>query len=264
MTENEISGRTAVVTGSTSGIGLEIAKSLAKHDANVVLNGLGVRAEIDAITDELHSLGDGNVSFCDADMRQPNQITAMIEWAVDHYRTVDILINNAGIQHVSPIQEFPVNKWDEILAVNLSSAFHTIRAAVPHMICHNRGRIINIASVHALVASPFKSAYVAAKHGIAGLTKSVALEVAQSNITVNAIAPGYVRTPLVDGQIADTAKIRGISEESVVREIIHAAQPTKRLVRIEEVCALALFLCGESASSITGAVLPIDGGWSAV
>jgi len=187
----------------------------------------------------------------------------MVQSAVDTFGTVDILVNNAGIQFVSPVQDFPIEKWDDIIAINLSSSFHTIKAVTPHMLASGWGRMINIASLHALVASPFKAAYVSAKHGIAGLTKVVALELAQQNITVNAIAPGYVETPLVTGQIADTAKVRGISEEEVVRDVMLAAQPTKKFIQIDELAELVIFLCGDAAASITGTVLPVDGGWSA-
>jgi 3-hydroxybutyrate dehydrogenase len=196
-------------------------------------------------------------------MTRPDTIRAMVEKAVARFGAVDILVNNAGIQHVAPVDEFPPEKWDAIIAINLSSAVHTTRAALPAMKKKGWGRIVNIASAHALVASPFKAAYVAAKHGIAGLTKTVALEVAQQGITANAICPGYVRTPLVERQIPDTARTRGISEEAVVRDVILAAQPTKQFVKVDEVASLATFLASEAAASITGAVIPIDGGWTA-
>jgi 3-hydroxybutyrate dehydrogenase len=258
-----LSGKSAVVTGSTSGIGLGIAKTLARHGANVVVNGLGDDEQIAAAVESVDAAGDGEVVFSAANMIQPDEIAAMVESAVDTFGTVDILVNNAGIQFVSPIQEFPTEKWDDIIAINLSSSFHTIKAVTPHMLVTGWGRIINIASLHALVASPFKAAYVAAKHGIAGLTKVVALELAQENITVNAIAPGYVETPLVTGQIPDTAKARGISEEEVVRDVMLAAQPTKKFIQINELAELVIFLCSDAAASITGTVLPVDGGWSA-
>jgi 3-hydroxybutyrate dehydrogenase len=258
-----LSGKSAIVTGSTSGIGLGIAQALARHGANVVVNGLGDDDQIAAAVESVDAAGDGEVVFSAANMIQPNEIAAMVQSAVDTFSTVDILVNNAGIQFVSPIQEFPTEKWDDIIATNLSSSFHTIKAATPHMLAAGWGRIINIASLHALVASPFKAAYVSAKHGIAGLTKVVALELAQENITVNAIAPGYVETPLVTGQIPDTAKARGITEEEVVRDVMLAAQPTKKFIQIDELAELVIFLCGDAAASITGTVLPVDGGWSA-
>lgn len=258
-----LSGKAAVVTGSTSGIGLGIARALAQHGANVVVNGLGDDEQIAAAVESVDAAGDGKVVFSPANMIQPDEIVVMVEEVVATFGTIDILVNNAGIQFVSPIQDFPTKKWDDIIAINLSSSFHTIKAATPHMLAAGWGRIINIASLHALVASPFKAAYVAAKHGIAGLTKVVALELAQENITVNAIAPGYVETPLVTGQIADTAKARGISEEEVVRDVMLAAQPTKKFIQIDELAELVIFLCSDAAASITGTVLPVDGGWSA-
>ena len=258
-----LAGKSAVVTGSTSGIGLGIARLLAGHGANVLVNGLGDAKQIDAAVSSVDDAGSGKVVFSPANMIQPDEISAMIQFAVDSFGALDILVNNAGIQFVSPIQEFPADKWDDIIAINLSSSFHTIRAATPHMLTAGWGRIINISSLHALVASPFKAAYVSAKHGIAGLTKVVALELAQENITVNSIAPGYVETPLVTGQIADTARARGISEEEVVRDVMLAAQPTKKFVQIDEIAELVLFLCSDAAASITGTILPVDGGWSA-
>jgi 3-hydroxybutyrate dehydrogenase len=258
-----LKGRTALVTGSTSGIGLGIATRLAAEGANVVLNGFGDAREIEALRKKLAAGSPGEVLYDDADMTRPDTIRAMVEKAVARFGAVDILVNNAGIQHVAPVDEFPPEKWDAIIAINLSSAFHTTRAALPAMKKKGWGRIVNIASAHALVASPFKAAYVAAKHGIAGLTKTVALEVAQQGITANAICPGYVRTPLVERQIPDTARTRGISEEAVVRDVILAAQPTKQFVKVEEVAALAAYLCSDAAAAITGALLPIDGGWTA-
>ncbi|MGI9223441.1 MAG: 3-hydroxybutyrate dehydrogenase [Woeseiaceae bacterium] len=256
-------GKSAIVTGSTSGIGLGIAQELARCGANIMTNGLGDAGQIDDAVASVDAAGDGKVVFSPANMIQPDEIAAMVQSAVDTFGTVDILVNNAGIQFVSPIQDFPTEKWDNIIATNLSSSFHTIKAATPHMLAAGWGRIINIASLHALVASPFKAAYVSAKHGIAGLTKVVALELAQENITVNAIAPGYVETPLVTGQIADTAKARGISEEEVVRDVMLAAQPTRKFIQIDELAELVIFLCSDAATSITGTVLPVDGGWSA-
>ena len=257
------SGRTALVTGSTSGIGLGIAKALARDGANVILNGLGTDEEIAAAISEVRKIASGDVEYAPANMLVPDEIGQMIDDANDQFSGIDILINNAGIQYVSPIQDFPIDKWNAIIAINLSAAFHTIRAATPGMVESGWGRVINVASIHALVASPFKAAYVAAKHGLAGLTKTVALELAEKNVTVNAIAPGYVETPLVISQISDTANARGITEKEVVEDVMLAAQPTKTFVTIEQVADLTLFLCSEQSSSITGTVIPIDGGWSA-
>lgn len=257
------SGRTALVTGSTSGIGLGIAKALAGQGANIVLNGFGTDDDISNATSMVRELATGEVTYSSANMMFPQEIEKMINQISEQFSGIDILINNAGIQYVSPIQEFPVDKWNDIIATNLSSAFHTIRGATPGMISSGWGRIVNIASVHSLVASPFKAAYVAAKHGIAGLTKTVALELATSNITVNAVAPGYVETPLVTGQIADTAIARGLTEKEVIEDVMLAAQPTKRLITIEQVADLVLYLCSDQASAITGSILPLDGGWLA-
>ena len=260
---SKLSGKSAIVTGSTSGIGLGIAETLARNGANVVVNGLGSDTEIDAVMKAVEGAGDGRAEFSPANMKAPDEIATMVQLAVDAFGGVDILVNNAGIQHVSPVHEFPVEKWDDIIAINLSSSFHTIRAATPHMLKSGWGRIINISSLHALVASPYKAAYVSAKHGVAGLTRTVALELAQENITVNSIAPGYVETPLVTGQVADTARVRGITEEEVVRDVMLAAQPTKKFIQINEIAELVVFLCGYAAASITGAIIPVDGGWSA-
>jgi 3-hydroxybutyrate dehydrogenase len=258
-----LKGKTCVVTGSTSGIGLGIATRLAAEGANVVLNGFGEAAGIEALRARLAAEHKVTVLYDAADMSQPEAIAAMMRKALERFGAVDVLVNNAGIQHVAPVDEFPLDKWDAIIAINLSSAFHTTRAALPAMKKRRWGRIVNIASAHALVASPFKSAYVAAKHGLAGLTKTVALEVAEEGITANAICPGYVRTPLVEKQIPDQAKARGISEEQVVRDVILAAQPTKQFVKVDEVASLAAFLCSDAAASITGSMLSIDGGWAA-
>jgi 3-hydroxybutyrate dehydrogenase len=256
-------GKTAIVTGSTSGIGLGIAKKLAESGANIVLNGLGDHAAIEETRADIAREHNVGVSYSDADMTSAEAIGEMIAQAAKDFGGVDILINNAGIQYVAPVEEFPPEKWDAIIAINMSSAFHATRLAVPGMKEKNWGRIVNIASAHALVASPYKSAYVTAKHGIAGLTKTVALEVAEHGITVNAICPGYVLTPLVEKQIPEQAKARGITEDEVIRDVLLAAQPTKRFVEVTEVAALAAFLCSEDARSITGTTLPIDGGWTA-
>ncbi len=259
----ELEGKNAIVTGSTSGIGLGMAEALAQAGCNIMLNGLGDADEIEETRAKLADETQRNVLFSPANMLEPEQIAEMVATARSELGSVDILVNNAGIQHVAPVEEFPVAKWDAIIGINLSAAFHGIRAAVPHMKNQGSGRIVNLASAHALVASPFKCAYVAAKHGLAGLTKTVALEVAEHHITVNAICPGYVLTPLVEGQIPDTARSRGISEEEVKRDVLLAAQPTKEFVTIEQIGALAVFLCGDAAASITGAILPVDGGWTA-
>jgi 3-hydroxybutyrate dehydrogenase len=258
-----LKGKTALITGSTSGIGLGIAEALAAQGANIVLNGFGDAGEITQLRIDLSRRHGVTVLYDGADMSQPAAIESMMASALGELGAVDILVNNAGIQHVAPVDEFPLDKWNAILAINLSAAFHTTRLALPGMKQRGFGRIVNIASAHALVASPFKSAYVAAKHGIAGLTKTVALEVAEAGITVNAVCPGYVLTPLVRKQIPDTAKARGISEEAVVRDVLLAAQPTKQFVTVEHVAAFTTFLCSDAAASITGAVLPIEGGWTA-
>lgn len=256
-------GKTALVTGSTSGIGLGIAQTLAAQGANVVLNGFGNKADIERLRAELAERHGVQVRFDGADMGQADQIEAMMGKALAEFGSVDLLVNNAGIQHVAPVDEFPVEKWYAILAINLSATFHTVRLALPAMKRRGWGRIINIASAHALVASRYKSAYVTAKHGVAGFTKTVALEVAEAGITVNAVCPGYVLTPLVEQQIPDTAKARGISNDAVIRDVLLAAQPTKKFVTVEQVAALTAFLCSDDAASITGAVLPIEGGWTA-
>ena len=255
--------RAAAITGSTSGIGLAYARALAKEGAKLMINGILPQADADKLVADLEAEFGVDVAFSPADMTKPAEIAAMIAEAERRFGAVDILVNNAGIQHVSPVDEFPIEKWDQIIAINLSSAFHTTRAALPKMKEKGWGRIINTASAHAFVASPFKSAYVAAKHGIAGFTKTVALEVATKGITVNAIAPGYVWTPLVEKQIPDTMKARNLTKEQVIEDVLLTAQPTKEFVTVEQVAALAVFLCTDAAKSITGATLPMDGGWTA-
>ncbi len=255
--------RTAIVTGSTSGIGEGIARALAASGCNVVINGFGDTAAIETIRKSIEIGNKVKCLYSPADMTKPDQIEQMFATTREQLGPVDVLVNNAGVQHVSPVEDFPVDKWNLIINLNLSSAFHTTRLAFPDMKKNKWGRIINIASAHALVASPFKSAYVAAKHGILGFTKSIALEGATFGIRVNAICPGYVRTPLVENQIADTAKARGISEEAVVRDVLLAAQPTKEFVKVSDVAALAVFLTSEAANQINGAALSIDGGWVA-
>lgn len=255
--------KNAIVTGSTSGIGLGIAEALAADGMNVMLNGFGDADEIERTRSDLASRHGVGALYSGADMTRPDEIRAMVEEAEDRLGSVDVLVNNAGIQHVSPIEEFPPEKWDAIIAINLSSSFHTIRAAFPGMKSRRWGRIINLASAHGLVASPFKSAYVSAKHGLLGLTKTIALEGAEHGVTVNAICPGYVRTPLVEKQIPDTAKARGITEEEVIRNVLLAAQPTREFVTTAQLGALAVFLCSDAAASINGAALPVDGGWTA-
>ena len=255
--------RVAVVTGSTSGIGLGVARAFAAQGANVVLNGFGAPEDIERERFAIEKEFGVKALYSGADMSKAADIVGMIDVAEEALGPVDVLVNNAGIQYVAPIEEFPPEKWDQIIAINQSAAFHAIRRVLPSMKARRSGRIVNIASAHALVASPFKSAYVSAKHAIAGLTKTAALEVAEYGITVNAICPGYVLTPLVEKQIPDTAKARGITEAEVVRDVLLAAQPTKRFVTVEEVAALAVFLASPSAASITGALIPVDGGWTA-
>ena len=258
-----LEGRVALVTGSTSGIGLGVAAALAGQGAQLMLNGFGDPAEIEAIREDLAKEHEVEVVYSGADLSNPAAIAEMMGFARDVLGPIDILVNNAGIQHVAPIGEFPTTKWDAILAINLTSAFHTIRAVLPEMTARGWGRIVNVASAHGLVASPFKSAYVAAKHGVVGLTKTVALEAAETGVTCNAICPGYVFTPLVEQQIAAQAAAHGISREKVISDILLASQPNKRFATVEEIGALTAFLCGELAASITGAALPIDGGWTA-
>jgi 3-hydroxybutyrate dehydrogenase len=258
-----LKGKTALVTGSTSGIGLGIAKALAAEGANIIINGFGDEAAIEAERAALAVLNGGKAAYDGADLTKPAAIEEMFKRADKDMGGVDILVNNAGTQFVSPIEDFPPEKWDLILALNLSSAFHTIRHAVPGMRKKGWGRIIGTASAHSLVASPFKSAYVAAKHGLAGLHKTVALEVAEAGITANCISPGYVWTPLVEGQIPDTMKARNMTRDQVINDVLLAGQPTKQFVTVEQVAALAVFLTRDEAANITGANLSVDGGWTA-
>jgi 3-hydroxybutyrate dehydrogenase len=255
--------KTAIVTGSTSGIGEAIARSLAQAGCKVMLNGFGSPDAIETLRREIATSSNREVAYSAADPTRPDDIEQLFEDTTSKLGPVDILVNNAGVQHVSPIESFPTAKWDQILALNLSAAFHTTRLAFPGMKSAGWGRIINIASAHALVASPFKSAYVTAKHGLLGLTRASALEGAAFGVRVNAICPGYVKTPLVENQIADTAKARNLSEEAVIRDVILAAQPTRQFVRTEDIAALAVFLISDAAAQINGAALPIDGGWTA-
>lgn len=253
----------AIVTGSTSGIGLGLAEALAGAGARVVLNGLGDAGAIEQTRARLQAEHGVEAAYHGADMTQPAEIADLVASTHARWGRLDILVNNAGIQYVSPVEDFPIAKWDQIIAINLSSAFHATRAAVPLMKAQGRGRIVNLASAHALVASPFKSAYVAAKHGVLGLTKAVALELATFGVTCNAICPGYVKTPLVEGQIADQARARGMTPEQVMRDVILAAQPTKRFVTYEELAGLLLYLVSDAGASVNGAALSVDGGWTA-
>jgi 3-hydroxybutyrate dehydrogenase len=258
-----LKGKVAVVTGSTSGIGLAYARAFAGAGANIVLNGMGAPADVEKERSAIESDFGVKAVYSPADMAKPSEIAELITLAEKTFGSVDVLVNNAGVQHVAPIEEFPVDKWNAIIGINLSSAFHAIRAAVPGMKRRGWGRIITTASAHSLVASPFKSAYVAAKHGIVGLTKTVALELARSKITCNCISPGYVWTPLVEKQIPNTMKARNMSRDQVINDVLLAAQPTKEFVTVEQVASLALFLCSQDAAQITGANLSIDGGWTA-
>ncbi|MFO0989489.1 MAG: 3-hydroxybutyrate dehydrogenase [Alphaproteobacteria bacterium] len=263
-----LAGKTAIVTGSTSGIGLGVARALAAAGANVMLNGLAAADDAERTRAELAATFGIGAGYDAADMTRPAAIRALVARTERAFGAVDILVNNAGIQHVAPVEDFPDEKWDAILAINLSAAYHAIKAALPGMKARGFGRIVNIASAHGLVASPFKAAYVAAKHGVVGLTKVVALEVAEiggaeGGITANAICPGYVWTPLVEKQIEDQAKSHGLPRERVVRDVLLARQPNKRFATVEEIGALTVFLCGEAAASITGAALPVEGGWTA-
>jgi len=258
-----LAGKTALITGSTSGIGLAYAKALAGEGANVVINGFG---DADAIEKEriaLEALSGAKALYSGHDLTKTDQIEAMMKEAADAFGGVDILINNAGMQHVAPVEDFPVDKWNLIIALNLNSAFHTSRLAIPYMKSKKWGRIIQTASAHSLTASPFKSAYVTAKHGLAGFTKTLALELATFGITANCISPGYVWTPLVENQIPDTMKARGMTREQVMNDVLLAGQPTKQFVTVEQVAAMALYLCSDVASNITGANMSIDGGWTA-
>jgi 3-hydroxybutyrate dehydrogenase len=258
-----LKGRTAVVTGSTSGIGLAYARALAKEGANVVINGFGAAAEIEKERAGIEAEFNVRCVYDPADMTKPEEIAALIANAEKIFGAVDILVNNAGVQFVSEIEKFPVEKWDQIIAINLSSAFHAIRAVVPGMKARKWGRIISTASAHSLVASPFKSAYVAAKHGLAGLNKVVALELATYGVTANCISPGYVWTPLVEKQIPATMEARHLTRDQVIHDVLLEAQPTKEFVTVDQVAALAVFLCSDAAAQITGTDIPIDGGWTA-
>jgi 3-hydroxybutyrate dehydrogenase len=255
--------RNAIVTGSTSGIGLAIAHALAKKGANIVINGMGDTAAIEAERASIEKEFSVKAVYSGADMTKPDEIHAMVKEAQTNLGSVDILVNNAGVQHVAPIEEFPRENWDMIIAINLCAAFHAMAAAIPGMKARKWGRILSTASAHSLVASPFKSAYVTAKHGLAGLTKTAALELATFGVTVNCVSPGYVWTPLVEKQIPDTAKARGLTEAQVISDVLLHAQPTKQFVQVSEVAALAAFLASRDAASITGAIIPIDGGWTA-
>ncbi|WP_284617219.1 3-hydroxybutyrate dehydrogenase [Aquabacterium humicola] len=257
-----LDGKSAIVTGSTSGIGLGIARAFAAAGADVMLNGFGQPGEIEATRAMLQRQYGVKVLHSGADMSRPEQIRAMAAEAAEAFGHVDIVVNNAGIQHVAPVDQFPDEQWDRIVAINLSSAFHLIKAVVPQMRARRFGRIVNIASAHGLTASPFKSAYVAAKHGMVGLTKTVAIELAEFGITANTICPGYVKTPLVEAQIADQAKAHGISPEAVVRDVMLAHQARKEFVRVDELAALAVFLASDAAASMTATALAMDGGWT--
>ena len=259
----ELAGRNAIVTGSTSGIGLGIARVLAARGANVMLNGFGKADEIERVRERLRSDTGVDVVYSAADLSRTDAVIEMAETAIDYFGRVDILVNNAGIQHVAPVEKFPPERWDAILSINLSAAFHATRAVFAGMKERGWGRIVNVASAHGLVASPFKSAYVAAKHGIVGLTKVVALEGAEAGVTCNAVCPGYVWTPLVERQIDDQARAHRISRDQVIRDILLAQQPNKRFATVEEIGAVVAFLCSDAAQSVTGTAMPVDGGWTA-
>ena len=258
-----LKGKTALITGSTSGIGLGYARALAAEGANVMINGFGDAAEIQSYVEDLIRTSNAGALHSPADMTKPDEIRAMVADCTTKLGAPDILINNAGIQHVSPVDSFPEEKWDAIIAIILSSAFHATKAVVPAMKEKGWGRIINTGSMHSLVASPFKSAYNAAKHGLAGFTKTIALEVARDGITVNCICPGYVWTPLVENQIPDTMKARGLTRDQVINDVLLAGQPQKQFVQVDQLASLAVYLCTDSASAITGANLSMDGGWTA-
>ncbi len=258
-----LQSKTAVVTGSTSGIGLAYARAFAKEGANVVINGFGKPEDIERERSGIEAEFGVKAAYSPADLTKPAEIEGLIRLGEETFGSVDVLVNNAGVQFVSPLEDFPPEKWEQIIALNLSSAFYTMRAAIPGMKARKWGRIINTASAHSLVASPFKSAYVAAKHGITGLTKTAALELATHGITVNCISPGYVWTPLVEAQIPDTMRARGLTKEQVMNDVLLAAQPTKEFVTVAQVAALAVFLCSNGASQITGSNIPMDGGWTA-
>lgn len=258
-----LKGKTALITGSTSGIGLGYARALAAEGASVMINGFGDKQEIDGHISDLISVSDAGALYSGADMTKPDEIRAMVADCTAQLGTPDIVINNAGIQHVAPVDEFPEDKWDAILAIILSSAFHTTKAALPGMKAKGWGRVINTGSMHSLVASPYKSAYNAAKHGLAGFTKTIALEVATQGITVNCICPGYVWTSLVENQIPDTMKARGLTRDQVINDVLLANQPQKQFVQVEQLAALAVFLCRDEASAMTGTNLSVDGGWTA-
>jgi len=258
-----LDGHVAIVTGSTSGIGHALADALAAQGVKVVLNGLGDPAAIEKTRADMAAAHGVEVRYHGADMTKPAEIADMVAFASREFGRLDILVNNAGVQHVAPVEEFPLEKWDQIIAINLSSAFHATHAAVPVMKAQGRGRLVNIASAHGLVASPFKSAYVASKHGVVGFTKSVALEVATSGVTCNAICPGYVKTPLVEGQLRDQAKARGMSEEDVMKNVILAVQPTKKFVEFKELAGMLLYIVSDAGASMNGAAVSVDGGWTA-
>lgn len=260
---NDLKGQVAVISGSTSGIGLALARAVASRGGDVVLNGLGDPSEIERTRAELEASCGVRVRYHAADMLKGDEVGDMVAYAKHQLGRLDILVNNAGIQHVEAVEKFPSDQWEKIIAINLSSTFYATRAAIPIMKAQGRGRIVNIASAHGLVASPFKSAYVAAKHGVIGFTKTVALELAQDNITCNAICPGFVETPIVEKQIADQARTRGISKEQVLKDVILAAQPTKRFVTTDELAGIFLYLVSDLGASANGASFSIDGGWTA-